>query len=221
MRSIYRIRGVILASIGVLLGVMLAVSPGRALAESLDVLTIESKSTGVSNFFLDETVQNQITVTLPLLPGLLPNFGFILQLMETDPLTGALLVDANGLPIISDNVVIDWSFLGQVQVGSQCDPSFGCFPIFADQYAQSFTLISDSNLGGGGLGFVCCSDTGHAVESGGAIPVGTFGSLGQVFVTSDIDARNVPEPSTWLLLLLGCGVAGLAAWQRKRASELP
>ena len=42
MRSIYRIRGVILASIGVLLGVMLAVSPGRALAESLDVLTIES-----------------------------------------------------------------------------------------------------------------------------------------------------------------------------------
>jgi len=40
-----------------------------------------------------------------------------------------------------------------------------------------------------------------------------------VFVTSDIDAPNVPEPSTWLLLLLGCGVAGLAAWQRKRESK--
>jgi hypothetical protein len=197
MRSINRINGVILASLGVLLGVMLAVSPREALAVALtdfgdDVLTVGAKS-----FTLAEATGSQ-TFSINLLPGETPTADFTLQLVETNPLTGDLLRDLNGLLIISDTLVVS-----SVAV----DPTISLS-------AQTFLFISDPN--GVGLPNLCAlPGTSCVPEQAGPIVVGNFGSLGQVSVRSD-----VPEPSTWLLLLLGLGVMGLAAWQRKRESDL-
>jgi hypothetical protein len=185
MRSIYRIRGVILASIGVLLGVMLAVSPGRALAASLDVLTING-----TDHFLDETVTSSITVTLPLLPGEPP---VDLTIVLTEP-------TFIGPQVVSDILQVNSSFIGP------------------GQFAETFTFTSDSNSGGLQFPTGAVNLFGFVESaSGSSIGPGVLGSLGVVTITSDLDARNVPEPSTWLLLLLGCGMAGLAAWRWKHA----
>jgi hypothetical protein len=211
MRSINRIRGVILASLGVLLGVMLAVSPREALAEALadfgdDVLTVGTKS-----FTIGEATGSQ-TFSFTLNPGEQPASDQAFNLQETDPLTGAPLFDANGVPIVSDTLVVASVFQGETQVGCQPD-LVGCIPIVAPQFAQTFTFLSDLN--GVGLPFVI-ADSNTQVEVAGGNFIHTFGSLGQVFIQSDINVPgNVPEPSTWLLL--GLGVAGLAAWRWKHA----
>jgi len=194
MRSINRIHGVILASLGVLLGVMLALSPGEALAEALgadDVLTVGT----IGSFAIDEvTINERFIFALP--AGELPTPNFTLQLVEPGPLPG--------LPLnVSDTLEASSVFVPSVD-----DPQKGFFN-------QIFTFVSDPN--GVGLPNLCAvSGTTCVPERAGPIFVGSFGSLGDVFVKSDA----VPEPSTWLLLLLGLGVAGLAAWQQKRGSDL-
>jgi hypothetical protein len=198
MRLIHRRHGVILASLGVLLGVMLALSPGGALATSFDVLTIGGTDYPLP---LTEPQPSQRTVILALNPGEQPAPPQWFQLAETDPLTGNVLVDFAGDPIISDTLTISSTETGP------------------DQFAQIFTLASDSDPNEDISSLIIGAT--FLTESRGGNFIGSFGSLGQVFVTSDIDdASNVPEPSTWLLLLLGCGVAGLAAWQQTRESEL-
>src|SRR5882762_6364864 len=92
MRSINRISGVMVASLGVLLGVMLAVSPRQALAIGLtdfggdDVLTIGAKT------FTIAEVTGSLPISVNLLPGETPTADFTLQLVETDPHTGLLIV---------------------------------------------------------------------------------------------------------------------------------
>jgi hypothetical protein len=185
-----------LASLGVLLGVMLAVSPGEALAVALaepadDVLTV-----GIESHAIDEVTFNQ-TFIFALNPGEAATPNFIFQLVETNP-DGSPLLDANHLFIISDTLSVTSDFNTQTGL-----------------FSQIFTFISDPN--GVGLPNLCAVQGNVCVpERAGPIVVGNFGSLGQVSVRSDV----VPEPSTWLLLLLGLGVAGLAAWQRKRESDL-
>jgi len=186
----------ILASLGVLLGVMLAVSPGEALAVGLepadDVLTV-----GIESHAIDEVTINQRFI-FALNPGEEPTPNFIFQLVETNTDRGLPLVDGtHELLNVSDQLTVTSDFNTQTGL-----------------FSQIFTFTSDPN--GVGLPNLCALETTRCVpERAGPIVVGNFGSLGQVSVRSD-----VPEPSTWLLLLLGLGVAGLAAWQRKRESDL-
>jgi hypothetical protein len=95
---------------------------------------------------------------------------------------------------------------------------------FSDTDAASgLTLPTDNCPGTGDITIRCVVTT---LETGSPQTIGNLflnsggtpfaGGLGLFAVTVQSDLETVPEPST--LLLLGSGLAGLAAWRRKKAA---
>ena len=212
-----RTHDVILTIVSVMWGVTLLLSPGGALAVTVDVLTINGTS-----YFLDETITNTIQTgplgfSIPFSNPPPPSFVAVptlIQLQEMDPLTGIGLVAPSGGPVISDNLsLVILSVTAPIFEGSIFYPC-GVDICFRDNYRNDYSVLINltSDSDGGGLPF----EGGLLVPElagGNDLSYITGGQL-QLIVISDVDVPSVPEPSTWLLL--GSGLAGLAAWRRWR-----
>jgi hypothetical protein len=83
---------------------------------------------------------------------------------------------------------------------------------FNDGTAHSIQITE--NTGSGGVLFYGFTSFGASILSITYHEAGSFASGRDIFGVDDVVYHQVPESATWLLL--GSGLAGLAAWRRRR-----
>jgi hypothetical protein len=156
----------------------------------------------------------------------------LLAVLAASPASAALLnfelTGSHQASFQIDTETVPNFFSSSTLIGNQVgfDNVTGIFGGIAGVAAISFgtNLIADFNLGGTPLGFVQLTTNGPDLFTGNpADPVFTLGSFnlanpffGQKDVLT-ISVAAVPEPSTWVMMILGFVTVGFVAYRRKRA----